>query len=106
LLHYRGVRLADLLLIVQVSQIASDVIVGICIGRRFLTGTATYSAISIRVGIGGASTMAACSPLKLQSLNHISRACNDVEETALWYQRVLGFVKIERPSSLNCEGIW
>ena len=49
--------------------------------------------------------MSACSPLRLQALNHISRACCDVEETASWYQRVLGFVRVHRPS-FDCEGVW
>lgn len=39
-------------------------------------------------------------PLKLRSLNHISRVCNDVNETAEFYIRLLGFRRVKRPGDL------
>eukprot|EP00951_Prasinocladus_malaysianus_P038245 scaffold418495_cov50-Prasinocladus_malaysianus.AAC.1 len=47
-------------------------------------------------------------PLRLKSMNHISRVCEDVEKTRDFYQDVLGFVEVLRPSQLedNLEGCW
>ncbi|XP_026460645.1 uncharacterized protein LOC113361715 [Papaver somniferum] len=43
----------------------------------------------------------------LLSLNHVSYVCNkSVVESARFYQQVLGFVLIKRPSSFNFEGAW
>ncbi|RZC66553.1 hypothetical protein C5167_010244 [Papaver somniferum] len=46
------------------------------------------------------------SALPLLSLNHVSYLCKSVTESAKFYQEVLGFVLIKRPSSLKFEGAW
>ncbi|KAI3989124.1 hypothetical protein MKX01_033160 [Papaver californicum] len=46
------------------------------------------------------------SALPLLSLNHISYLCKSVAESAKFYQEVLGFVLIRRPSSFQFEGAW
>ncbi|RZC44749.1 hypothetical protein C5167_037699 [Papaver somniferum] len=46
------------------------------------------------------------SALPLLSLNHVSYLCKSVEESAKFYQEVLGFVLIKRPSSFKFEGAW
>eukprot|EP00884_Botryococcus_braunii_P022023 jgi/Botrbrau1/8504/Bobra.0029s0010.2 len=51
--------------------------------------------------------MSHCSScLPLRSLNHISRVCKDVEVTAKFYEEVLGFYKVKRPSSFDFDGYW
>ncbi|KAK4271079.1 hypothetical protein QN277_019822 [Acacia crassicarpa] len=45
-------------------------------------------------------------PLPLLSLNHVSFVCNNVSESVKFYEDVLGFVLIKRPSSFNFEGAW
>ncbi|KAJ8631516.1 hypothetical protein MRB53_024839 [Persea americana] len=42
----------------------------------------------------------------LLSLNHVSFLCKSVSDTAKFYQEILGFVLIKRPSSFNFEGAW
>ncbi|KAL3747278.1 hypothetical protein ACJRO7_016113 [Eucalyptus globulus] len=44
--------------------------------------------------------------LPLLSLNHVSFVCKSVAESVRFYERVLGFVLIKRPSSFNFEGAW
>ncbi|KAL5706591.1 Glyoxylase I 4 [Ranunculus cassubicifolius] len=44
--------------------------------------------------------------LPLLSLNHVSFVCKSVLESADFYQQVLGFVLIRRPSSFKFEGAW
>ncbi|KAF9612014.1 hypothetical protein IFM89_037297 [Coptis chinensis] len=44
--------------------------------------------------------------LPLLSLNHVSFVCKDVIQSAKFYQEVLGFVLIRRPSSFRFEGAW
>ncbi|KAJ8631517.1 hypothetical protein MRB53_024840 [Persea americana] len=44
--------------------------------------------------------------LPLLSLNHVSFLCKSVSDTAKFYQEVLGFMLIKRPSSFNFEGAW
>lgn len=44
--------------------------------------------------------------LPLLSLNHVSFVCRSVMESAKFYQEILGFVLIKRPSSFNFEGAW
>ncbi|OVA20414.1 Glyoxalase-like domain [Macleaya cordata] len=44
--------------------------------------------------------------LPLLSLNHVSYLCKSVAESAKFYQEVLGFVLIRRPSSFSFEGAW
>jgi len=45
-------------------------------------------------------------PLRLTALNHVSRVCKDVQKAAEFYEHVLGFVPIQRPSSFEFEGAW
>ncbi|XP_074556845.1 glyoxylase I 4-like [Curcuma longa] len=44
--------------------------------------------------------------LPLTSLNHISILCKSVESSLLFFQNVLGFVPIRRPSSFTFDGAW
>ncbi|KAF8406506.1 hypothetical protein HHK36_008595 [Tetracentron sinense] len=44
--------------------------------------------------------------LPLLSLNHVSFLCRSVIESAKFYEQVLGFVLIKRPSSFTFEGAW
>ncbi|XP_043708804.1 uncharacterized protein LOC122658018 [Telopea speciosissima] len=46
------------------------------------------------------------SSLPLLSLNHISLLCRSVSTSAAFYEEVLGFVVIKRPSSFNFNGAW
>ncbi|RZC66550.1 hypothetical protein C5167_010243 [Papaver somniferum] len=46
------------------------------------------------------------STLPLLSLNHVSYLCKSVAKSAKFYQDVLGFVLIRRPSSFQFEGAW
>ena len=47
-----------------------------------------------------------CEPLPLLSLNHISLLCRSVWVSVRFYEEVLGFVLIKRPSSFNFNGAW
>lgn len=42
----------------------------------------------------------------LVRLNHVSFQCASVEESAAFYQRVLGFQLVKRPASLDFRGAW
>ncbi|XP_022762783.1 uncharacterized protein LOC111308595 isoform X2 [Durio zibethinus] len=44
--------------------------------------------------------------LPLLSLNHVSFVCKSVRKSVRFYEEVLGFVLIKRPSSFNFEGAW
>ncbi|PAN39329.1 hypothetical protein GQ55_7G228200 [Panicum hallii var. hallii] len=44
--------------------------------------------------------------LPLVRLNHVSFQCASVEESAAFYQRVLGFQLVTRPASLDFGGAW
>ncbi|KAE8715668.1 B-box type zinc finger family protein [Hibiscus syriacus] len=44
--------------------------------------------------------------LPLLSLNHVSLLCRSVSESARFYEEVLGFVLIKRPSSFKFNGAW
>ncbi|XP_015958798.1 glyoxylase I 4 isoform X2 [Arachis duranensis] len=46
------------------------------------------------------------SPLPLLSLNHVSFVCKSVTESVQFYEDVLGFVLIKRPSSFKFQGAW
>ncbi|KAI3989123.1 hypothetical protein MKX01_033159 [Papaver californicum] len=46
------------------------------------------------------------SALPLLSLNHVSYLCKSITESAKFYQEVLGFVLIRRPSSFQFDGAW
>ncbi|KAK9165265.1 hypothetical protein Scep_000456 [Stephania cephalantha] len=45
-------------------------------------------------------------PLPLLSLNHVSLLCRSVRASVMFYQDVLGFVLIKRPSSFHFDGAW
>ncbi|KAL3620824.1 Glyoxylase I 4 [Castilleja foliolosa] len=44
--------------------------------------------------------------LPLLSLNHVSYVCKSVRKSVEFYEQVLGFVLIQRPSSFDFEGAW
>ncbi|XP_077248804.1 glyoxylase I 4-like [Tasmannia lanceolata] len=44
--------------------------------------------------------------LPLLSLNHVSFVCKSVSKSVRFYEDVLGFVLIKRPSSFKFEGAW
>ncbi|XP_058088314.1 glyoxylase I 4-like [Magnolia sinica] len=46
------------------------------------------------------------SSLPLLSLNHVSFVCKSVSRSVTFYEDVLGFVLIKRPSSFKFEGAW
>ncbi|KAH7575884.1 hypothetical protein JRO89_XS02G0241800 [Xanthoceras sorbifolium] len=49
---------------------------------------------------------AATKPMPLLSLNHVSFVCKSLIKSVRFYEDVLGFVLIKRPSSFNFEGAW
>ncbi|OWM79337.1 hypothetical protein CDL15_Pgr003510 [Punica granatum] len=55
---------------------------------------------------GAPGAVAAEEELPLLSLNHVSYSCRSVKESMRFYQDVLGFVLIKRPSSFSFEGAW
>lgn len=44
--------------------------------------------------------------LPLLSLNHVSLLCRSVWDSVRFYEDVLGFVPIKRPSSFKFNGAW
>lgn len=46
------------------------------------------------------------SELPLLLLNHVSFVCKSVPKSVKFYEEVLGFVLIRRPSSFDFEGAW
>ncbi|MED6143143.1 Glyoxylase I 4 [Stylosanthes scabra] len=46
------------------------------------------------------------SSLPLLSLNHVSFVCKSVSESVKFYENVLGFLLIKRPSSFKFQGAW
>ncbi|XP_065870479.1 glyoxylase I 4-like [Euphorbia lathyris] len=44
--------------------------------------------------------------MPILSLNHVSFVCKSVPNSVRFYEDVLGFVLIKRPSSFNFEGAW
>ncbi|KAF8405326.1 hypothetical protein HHK36_010230 [Tetracentron sinense] len=54
----------------------------------------------------GIDEISVCAPLPLLSLNHISLLCRSVRASVRFYEEVLGFVLIKRPSSFNFHGAW
>ncbi|KAK4438353.1 hypothetical protein Salat_0169600 [Sesamum alatum] len=44
--------------------------------------------------------------LPLLALNHVSFVCKSVRKSVEFYEQVLGFVLIKRPSSFDFEGAW
>ncbi|KAL1316511.1 hypothetical protein HN51_068699 [Arachis hypogaea] len=47
-----------------------------------------------------------CGALPLLSLNHVSLLCRSVWDSMRFYEDVLGFVSIKRPSSFKFNGAW
>ncbi|XP_073525835.1 uncharacterized protein [Phyllobates terribilis] len=45
-------------------------------------------------------------PLRLKTMNHISIVCRSLEMSLRFYQNVLGFLQIKRPSSFGFNGAW
>ncbi|KAF7803590.1 Metallothiol transferase fosB [Senna tora] len=61
----------------------------------------------VHVGESSSSSLTSKAiPLPLLSLNHVSFVCKSVSQSVKFYQDVLGFVLIKRPSSFNFEGAW
>lgn len=58
----------------------------------------------MRIEIEEASS--SCEALPLLSLNHVSLLCRSVWESTRFYEGVLGFAVIKRPSSFNFNGAW
>ncbi|KAL9321518.1 hypothetical protein ACSQ67_013357 [Phaseolus vulgaris] len=54
----------------------------------------------------GSLSSASAMPMPLLSLNHVSFVCKSVSESVKFYEDVLGFVLIKRPSSFKFEGAW
>ncbi|KDP46697.1 hypothetical protein JCGZ_06485 [Jatropha curcas] len=50
--------------------------------------------------------VSSCEALPLLSLNHISLLCRSVWTSMRFYEEVLGFVLIKRPSSFKFNGAW
>lgn len=46
------------------------------------------------------------SPLPLLSLNHVSFVCKSVKASTKFYETILGFQVVKRPSSFDFEGVW
>lgn len=46
------------------------------------------------------------SPLPLLSLNHVSFVCKSVAASTKFYETILGFQVVKRPSSFDFEGVW
>ncbi|KAL2511836.1 Lactoylglutathione lyase/glyoxalase I family protein [Abeliophyllum distichum] len=44
--------------------------------------------------------------LPLLSLNHVPFVCKSVKKSVQFYEQVLGFVLVKRPSSFDFEGAW
>ncbi|GLT80170.1 hypothetical protein SLA2020_516240 [Shorea laevis] len=42
----------------------------------------------------------------LMALNHVSRLCRNLKDSIDFYSKVLGFVPIERPQTLDFKGAW
>ncbi|XP_057976657.1 glyoxylase I 4-like [Malania oleifera] len=58
------------------------------------------------MGTGGSSCWSSNIKLPLLSLNHVSFVCKSVSRSVRFYEDVLGFVLIKRPSSFKFEGAW
>ena len=44
--------------------------------------------------------------MPLLALNHVSFVCKSVPKSVQFYEQVLGFVLIQRPSSFDFDGAW
>lgn len=56
--------------------------------------------------LGSASSSSSSTTMPLLSLNHVSFVCKSVSKSVRFYEDVLGFVLIKRPSSFDFEGAW
>ncbi|XP_010271470.1 PREDICTED: uncharacterized protein LOC104607512 [Nelumbo nucifera] len=54
----------------------------------------------------GVDEIGLCTSLPLLSLNHVSLLCRSVSTSVRFYEDVLGFILIKRPSSFNFHGAW
>ena len=45
-------------------------------------------------------------PIHSLSLNHVSFVCKSVRASTKFYETVLGFQVVKRPSSFDFEGVW
>jgi catechol 2,3-dioxygenase-like lactoylglutathione lyase family enzyme len=52
------------------------------------------------------SSSSSSTTIPLLSLNHVSFVCKSVSKSVRFYEDVLGFVLIKRPSSFDFEGAW
>ncbi|KAK6121155.1 hypothetical protein DH2020_045076 [Rehmannia glutinosa] len=52
------------------------------------------------------TNIGAIKDMPLLSLNHVSFVCKSVKKSVQFYEQVLGFVLIKRPSSFDFEGAW
>jgi len=48
----------------------------------------------------------ASGPHPLRALNHVSLCVRDVPKSAAFYQDVLGFTEVRRPSCFDFDGSW
>jgi hypothetical protein len=62
-----------------------------------------YFLLSRLSSLGSASSS---TTMPLLSLNHVSFLCKSVSKSFRFYEDVLGFVLIKRPSSFDFEGTW
>ncbi|KAJ4717420.1 Metallothiol transferase fosB [Melia azedarach] len=54
----------------------------------------------------GKTKTTATATMPVLSLNHVSFICKSAEKSVKFYEEVLGFVVIKRPSSFNFQGAW
>ncbi|MCO5564818.1 hypothetical protein L7F22_018486 [Adiantum nelumboides] len=45
-------------------------------------------------------------PLPISSMNHVAILCSSVERSVAFYENVLGFIPVKRPSSFDFDGAW
>ncbi|XP_027160390.1 uncharacterized protein LOC113761545 [Coffea eugenioides] len=75
--------------------------------HSFPSSSSSYSASSSSSAAAAAEEAnQAAQQLPLLSLNHVSFVCKSVSRSVRFYEEVLGFVLIKRPSSFDFEGAW
>ncbi|KAK2662921.1 hypothetical protein Ddye_001495 [Dipteronia dyeriana] len=62
--------------------------------------------VGVLLSSSSLSTPFSADPMPLLSLNHVSFVCKSVGRSVRFYEDVLGFVLIKRPSSFKFEGAW
>ncbi|KAI4296192.1 hypothetical protein L6164_036169 [Bauhinia variegata] len=77
-------------------------ILGISIREREMGRATEMESVEVESSASASKAM----PLPLLSLNHISFVCKSVSDSVKFYEDVLGFVLIKRPSSFKFEGAW